>query len=56
MVHLLNIRKNKKFKQTRDSRYICQNELDKACFQHDIALRSFIDLNKRVAADKVLHD
>ena len=24
-----------KFKETRDSRYIHRNELDKACFQHD---------------------
>ena len=27
----------KKFKETGDSRYIYQNELDKACFQHDMA-------------------
>ena len=26
-----------KFKETRDLRYIYQNELDKACFQHDMA-------------------
>ena len=26
-----------KFKQTGDSRYIYRNELDKACFQNDIA-------------------
>ena len=26
----------KKFKETRDSRYIYQNELDKACFQHNM--------------------
>ena len=25
------------FKETRDSRYIYQNELDKACFQNDMA-------------------
>ena len=25
-----------KFKETRDSRYIYQNKLDKACFQHDM--------------------
>ena len=25
-----------KFKETGDSRYIYQNELDKACFQHDM--------------------
>ena len=26
-----------KFKETGDSRYICQNELDKACLQHGVA-------------------
>ena len=30
-----------KFKETGDSRYICQNELDKACFQHDMAYGDF---------------
>ena len=25
-----------KFKETEDSRHIYQNELDKACFQHDM--------------------
>ena len=43
-----------KFKQTGDSRYICKNELDKACFQHDMAYGDFKDLIKRTAADKVL--
>ena len=28
----------KKFKETGDSKYIYQNELGKACFQHDMAL------------------
>ena len=45
-----------KFKQTGDSRYICRNELDKACFQHDMAYGDFKDLTKRTAADKVLRD
>ena len=27
----------RKLKETEDSRYIYQNELDNACFQHDIA-------------------
>ena len=31
----------KTFKETRDSRYIYQNKLDKACFQHDMADRDF---------------
>ena len=43
-----------KFKQTGDSRYIYKNELDKACFQHDMAYGDFKDLAKRTAADKVL--
>ena len=48
--------KERKFKETKDSRYIYQDELDKACFQHDIAHGDFEDLNRRIAADKVLHD
>ena len=39
-----------------DSRYIYQNELDKACFQHDMAYGDFKDLNRRTAADKILRD
>ena len=46
---------SKKIKETGDSRYIYQNELDKACFQHDMAYGDFKDLN-RTFADKVLHD
>ena len=30
-------KERKKIKETEDSRYICQNELDKGCFQHDMA-------------------
>ena len=33
-----------KFKQIGDSRYIFQNELDKTCFQHDMARGGFKDL------------
>ena len=33
----------KKIKETGDSRYIYQNELDKACFQHDIAYGGFVN-------------
>ena len=32
-----------KFKQTVDSRYIYRNELDKACFQHDMVYGDFKD-------------
>ena len=45
-----------KFRQTGDSRYIYKNELDKACFQHDMAYGDFKDLAKRTAADKVLRN
>ena len=44
-----------KFKQTGDSRYIYKNQLDKACFQHDIAYRGF-KTSKRTAADKLLRN
>ena len=46
----------KRFKETGDSRYIYQKELDKACFQHDMAYEDFKDLNRRSFADKVLLD
>ena len=45
-----------KFNQTGDSKYIYKNELDKACFQHDMAYGDFKHLKKRTAADKVLRD
>ena len=35
-----------KFKETRDSRYIYGNELDKTCFTHDIAYGDFKDLTR----------
>ena len=43
-----------KFKETGDSRYIYQNELEKAYFQHDIAYGDFKDLPRRAASNKVL--
>ena len=43
-----------KFKETGDSWYIYQNELDKACFQHDMAYGDFKDLTRRIASDKIL--
>ena len=45
-----------KFKQTRDPRYIYQNELDKACFQHDMAYGDFKNLSRGTASDKIVHD
>ena len=41
-----------KFKETGDTSYIYKNELDKACFQHDMAYRDFKDLKRRTASDK----
>ena len=32
------------------------NELDKACFQHDMAYGDFKDLKRRTQSDKVLKD
>ena len=48
--------RTQKFKETGDSRYIYQNELDKACFQHDMAYGDFKDLTRRTASDKILRD
>ena len=45
-----------KFKETGDTNYIYKNELDKACFQHDMAYGDFKDLARRTASDKVLRD
>ena len=46
----------KKFKETGDTSYIYKNELDKACFQHDMAYGDFKDLARRTASDKALRD
>ena len=43
-----------KFKETGDSRYFYQNELDKACFQHDMAYGDFKDLTRRTTSDQIL--
>ena len=46
----------KKFKETGDTSYIYKNELDKACFQHDMAYGDFKDLKRRRAFDQILRD
>ena len=43
-----------KFKETGDTSYIYNNELDKACFVHDAAYSDSKDLTKRTVADKIL--
>ena len=45
-----------RFKETGDTSYFYKNELDKACFQHDMAYGDFKDLVKRTATDKVLRN
>ena len=45
-----------KFKETGDTSYIYKNELDKACFQHDMAYGDFKDIKRRTASDKILRD
>ena len=45
-----------KFKETGYTNHIYKNELDKACFQHDMAHGDFKDLARRTASDKTLRD
>ena len=45
-----------KFKETGDTKYIYRNELDKACFQHNMVYENFKDLARRTASDKVLRN
>ena len=42
--------------QTGNPDFIYKNELDKACFQHDMAYGKSKDLSKRTQSDKVLRD
>ena len=44
----------KKFKETEDRKYISKNELDKACFQHDIVYGGFKYLSRRSAFYRIL--
>ena len=45
-----------KFMQTGNTDFIYKNELDKACFQHDMAYGKSKDLIKRTQSDKILKD
>ena len=42
--------------QTENTDFIYKNDLDKACFQHDIAYGKSKDLAKRTQSVKVLRD
>ena len=46
----------RKFKETGDTDNTYRNELDKACFQHDVGYGDFKDLARSTASDKVLRD
>ena len=49
-----NTERIQKFEETGDTSYICKNELDKACFQHDMVYGDFKDLKRRTFSDNVL--
>ena len=51
-----NKKRIEKFMQSGNTDFIYQNELDKACFQHDMAHGKSKDLVKRTQSDKVLRD
>ena len=43
-----------KFMETGDTNHIYKNKLDKTCFQHDMTLNKYKDLQRRTQSDKVL--
>ena len=50
------LKTKKEFKNLNLNSYIYKNELDKACFQHDMTYVDFKDLKRRAFPDKVLRD
>ena len=46
-----NKKRIQKFKETGDTNCIYKNELDQACFQHDMRQGVFKDLARRTASD-----
>ena len=42
--------------QAADKNYIYRNDLDKSCFQHDMAFEEYKDLKRRTQSDKILRD
>ena len=51
-----NKKRIEKFMQTGKTDFIDENELDKACFQHDMVYGKSKDLIKRTQLDKILND
>ena len=57
VVHLTrNKERIEKFMQTGNTDFICKNDLEKACFQHDMAYGKSKESAKRTESDKVLRD
>ena len=52
----INKERIEKFMQTENTDFIYRNELDKACFQHDMAYGKSKNLTKITQSDKVLRD
>ena len=46
----------KEFKRTGDTRLLCRNELDKACFKHDAAYSKYKDVENRLTSDQKLRN
>ena len=51
-----NNKRIEKFMKTGNTDFIYKNELDRACFQHDMAYGKSKDLEKRTQSDKVLRE
>ena len=51
-----NKKRIQKSKETGETSYIYQNELNKACFQHDMAYGDSKDLKRRTVSEKILRD
>ena len=57
MVHLTRKKERiEKFMQTENTDFICKNDLEKACFQHDMAYGKSKESAKKTKSDKVLRD
>ena len=52
----INKERIEKFMESGNTDFIYKNELDKACFQHDMAYGKPKDLVKRTQSDKVVRD
>ena len=57
VVHSTEIKKSiERFMQTRNTDFIYRNDLDKTCFQHDMAYSKSKDVANRTQSDRLLID